>query len=231
MPPTSDRVAEILKSRVFAQFLGLREDETFEAKGAKPYDFGTEAGRYELAKDTSALANAEGGVLIVGLATQQSPNAATDEVTALELFPEADFPVSRVCGIIREYVYPEPKGLNVYWAEYEGESGLGVGVISIPGQNADAKPFLVLRVTSSTAVMKAVVFGYARRVGEHAEPIEGKTLQRIMRNGMNTTARRLQELSDKVALLLDAQGGDAGAEREAHSRSLIDAKFADIFGA
>ena len=68
-------IKTILDTRQFAALIGLDEDTWLEAKGRNPYDFTTPAGRYELAKDASAFANAEGGILLVGLTTAPAADA------------------------------------------------------------------------------------------------------------------------------------------------------------
>jgi len=80
-----ESIKAILDARQFDALIGLDENTWLEAKGRVPYDFGTPAGRYELAKDTAAFANAEGGILLVGLATAPAPDAKTESLSAFAL--------------------------------------------------------------------------------------------------------------------------------------------------
>jgi hypothetical protein len=57
---TRDTISEILKARTLSALKGLKEDQRFDAKRAAGYDLATGAGGFELAKDVSTLANAEG---------------------------------------------------------------------------------------------------------------------------------------------------------------------------
>jgi hypothetical protein len=77
-----ESIKTILDTRQFAALIGLDEDTWLEAKGRNPYDFATPMGRYELAKDVTAFANAEGGILLVGLTTALAPDAKTERITA-----------------------------------------------------------------------------------------------------------------------------------------------------
>jgi predicted HTH transcriptional regulator len=76
-------IKTILDNRQFDLLIGQEEDTWFEAKGRNPYDFTTPAGRYELAKDVSAFANADGGILVVGLATAPLADVQKERVTAI----------------------------------------------------------------------------------------------------------------------------------------------------
>lgn len=116
-----ERIEQILKSGDFSQFIGMEEDSLLEVKSA-PYDLATPEGRYELAKDVSAFANAGAGYLIIGLATKRPQNALVDVVDSLTLIPEAAFPVPKYAGVIREYSHPEIKGLAIDWMKANGEA-------------------------------------------------------------------------------------------------------------
>ncbi|MFZ2961291.1 MAG: RNA-binding domain-containing protein [Candidatus Ozemobacteraceae bacterium] len=69
----------------FAKFIGLKENLWFEAKGSAAYDFTKLHDILEFAKDVSAFANAEGGILIIGLRTEKQTDEQVDVVTTLDL--------------------------------------------------------------------------------------------------------------------------------------------------
>ena len=77
----------VLASGAFSEFIGRKEDLHFEAKDAKPHDLGLPSGRFELAKDVSAFANADGGYLVVGLEHERLPAEDVEQVRGLELIP------------------------------------------------------------------------------------------------------------------------------------------------
>src|SRR5712692_9637747 len=135
-------IKTILDTRQFNNLIGQDEDAWFEAKGKNPYDFATPVGRYELAKDVSAFANADGGILIVGLTTAPVAEMRTERVTALDLCTQAEFDVAQYQGLIREYLYPGIKDLNVYWTPVDQGATQGLGIIEIPAQSAKLKYFL-----------------------------------------------------------------------------------------
>jgi predicted HTH transcriptional regulator len=106
-----ESIKTILDSHAYDALIGLEEDTWLEVKGRNPYDFATPEGRFELAKDVSAFANADGGILIVGLTTVRSPAAKTERITAHELCTPDEFTVEQYRGLIKEHVYPTIKDL------------------------------------------------------------------------------------------------------------------------
>jgi predicted HTH transcriptional regulator len=75
-----ESIKAILDGGQFSALIGLDEDTSLEAKRGNSYDFATPTGRYELAKDVSAFANAEGGILLIGLTTVVPADAKTDRI-------------------------------------------------------------------------------------------------------------------------------------------------------
>src|SRR5690349_10757351 len=120
------RIRSILEGGNFDSFVGLLEDLHFEAKNSTPYDLDTEKGRYELAKDVSALANSEGGYIVIGLHDERLTDQRTDRVRALDLFAEATLSVTQILGVIKDYVYPAIKNLEIRWVASASDSARGV---------------------------------------------------------------------------------------------------------
>lgn len=82
----------MLAHRRFSALIGRNEDLWFEAKQNHEFDFaGNVRHRFELSKDVSALANSQGGFLLIGLRTEPVAEEHTDRVTELDLLPAADF--------------------------------------------------------------------------------------------------------------------------------------------
>jgi hypothetical protein len=198
-------IKNILEARQFQTLIGQDEDSWFEAKGSHPYDFTTPAGRYELAKDVSSFANAEGGFLIVGLITTPLAEMQTERVTAYDLCTQEEFDVAQYQGLIREYVYPRIKDLNVYWTAVNEEVTQGLGVIEIPAQSPKSKYFLTVKVVEAGTQIRQVVFGLAKRTNNANDPLTVAELYWLMQNGKQTVPQTLARLEDKIDELIQAQ--------------------------
>src|SRR5688500_16517413 len=139
-----EHITTIIASGDFTQFIGMAEDTVLEVK-RQPYDLDTAADRYELAKDASALANSGGGYILVGLTTRREADREIDIVDALSLIAAPAFPVAQCEGVIANHVFPLIDGLVVTWRQATGSND-GLGVILVPPQHEDRKPFIIAKV-------------------------------------------------------------------------------------
>jgi predicted HTH transcriptional regulator len=206
-------IKAILDTRQFDNLIGQDEDSWFEAKGNNPYDFATPVGRYELAKDVSAFANADGGILIVGLATTPVAEVRTERVCALDLCTQEGFDAPQYLGLIREYVHPAIKELNVYWTPVNSEATQGLGVIEVPAQSAKQKYFLIAKVVEAGTQIKQIVFGLAKRTNSANDPLTIVDLYRHMQDGKQTVPQTLARLEEKIDGLIQAQAHPATPEQ------------------
>jgi hypothetical protein len=76
----------LLDARAFDGFIGARESQTVEFK-REPYRLAHENQKFELAKDVAALANGQGGVLLIGLATRRESETPLDIVASVQTIP------------------------------------------------------------------------------------------------------------------------------------------------
>src|SRR5262245_55612463 len=101
------RIAEIrniLSSGELERLVAFEEDDFLEAKGPRPYDLTTPKGRFELAKDVSAFANAGGGYLIIGVQHERMPTRSVEKIAALDLIERDSLDVDAVFGVINTHV-------------------------------------------------------------------------------------------------------------------------------
>jgi predicted HTH transcriptional regulator len=206
-------IKTILQTRQFDNLIGQDEDAWFEAKGRIPYNFANPAGRYELAKDVSAFANADGGILIVGLTTAPVAEMRTERVIAFDLCTQAEFDVAQHQGLIKEYVHPPIKDLNVYWTPVNQEATQGLGVIEVPAQSAKLKYFIIVKVVEAGTQIKQIVFGLAKRNNSANDPLTVAELYRHMQDGKHTVPQTLARLEEKLDDLIQAQAHPAARQQ------------------
>jgi hypothetical protein len=119
--------------------IGQREVQWLDGKGT-PYHLESDGQKLELAKDVAAFANARaGGVLVVGATTTKEP--AGDRITKISPFPQKLFDPARYHSIIGDRVFPAIDGLEVEAVTVS--AGQCLGVLFIPPQGEELKPFLV----------------------------------------------------------------------------------------
>lgn len=138
-----NKIRNILETNNFNEFLGLKEDDFFEAKGKDAYDLNLAKDRYELVKDVSSFANNKGGYLIIGLKTMPLVEENTDNVTTFDLFENNQVDIEKVKGVIKDNIFPKIKDLNIFWVESLENKKKGIIVIYIPEQNESDKFFII----------------------------------------------------------------------------------------
>jgi hypothetical protein len=200
-----ESIKAILDARAYGSLIGVEEDAWFEAKGRNPYDFGTPDGRYELGKDVSSFANAEGGFLVIGLTTTIVLGAKTERVSAHDLCIQAEFDAVQYQGLIKDYVHPAIRGLKVDWVPVNDQATHGLGVIEVPVQSPNHKYFLTARVVESGIQVKQIVFGIAKRNESANDPFNIADLHKQIQSGKNPVPQTLARLEQKLDGFIQSQ--------------------------
>ena len=99
-------ISRILSAGTSDALIGVAEDAFLEAKSIG-YDLDASAGRFELAKDVSAMANSGGGWILIGVATSRMPDTAIDVISSIVPIAEDSFRTQRCLGVLKDHVYPE----------------------------------------------------------------------------------------------------------------------------
>jgi len=184
MPKQLDtsQIVTILKSGDFDQLVGTIEDDHFECKG-EPYRIEDEHQKFELAKDVSALANAKGGIILIGAQTEKESTRATDVINRLRPFADAVVNVSQYEAIVRTWVYPPVKDIEIKWFEASQSPGLGLVAIIVSNQDQLWRPFLITRSIEPSGRVSTTLFGYAERGTGKSLPMSIQQLHTILRDG------------------------------------------------
>lgn len=132
-------VMNVIEAGYPSGLIGAIESEWLEAK-SQPWRFDTDFGKIELAQDVARLANAGGGVIVVGAATRKAEGVET--LTRVDGIRPEGFSPHRTRMIIDARVYPPVVGLTVRRVLIQG-SHLAIGYVRIPPQDPSTQPFLV----------------------------------------------------------------------------------------
>ncbi len=97
-----------------------------------------EHGKFELAKDVAAFANADGGIIILGVATTKAGHVES----ASKILPLGAGTVSAQSyrAVLTHRIHPPPAGIEIFAVPTHGGE---LWVVSIPPQPPELKPFLV----------------------------------------------------------------------------------------
>jgi hypothetical protein len=156
--------------------IGAPESSWLEVK-SQDYFLSSAAERIKLAQDVARFANAEGGLLVLGLRTSQSNGV--DVISRVTPLPMPARSVARYRGIIDTHVYPFVRALDVFSVPCgNGE----LIVISIPSQSEDDKPFVVHGNLGSIMdnKVKGQFVSIVQRRGDGAEYLSGPAIHGLL---------------------------------------------------
>jgi hypothetical protein len=182
MPHDAQRLLSWLDDGQFERIVGVEESSHIEFKG-EPYRLQVLYGRHELAKDVTALANAHGGVIIVGVRTKKHEVHPVDVASEIREIPSNRIDVQQHYNILSEWVYPVPTDIAITWHPSRNCEDQGLLSILVLPQAESLRPFLVKRAMLEETI-KGTLVGYFERHESSANPAAIEEIQQLMRDGL-----------------------------------------------
>ncbi len=203
----------------FDKFIGTAESPWFEAK-EQPYVLKEDKQRLEFAKDVSAMANAGGGLIVLGLATQKSPTEALESVFEIKPFPESLVNQQQLWDILRDWVYPALDWVAVksYSAGEEGKRKCVVAIIVAGERAAQEGPHVVVRGLGEYGGDGGKLIAFFERKGDRVPPMVPARVQQLLASGQQFQALR-SRIESIEAFIARIEGNKA---REAQRATLND---------
>src|SRR5215469_10027396 len=128
---TVEEILEILKSSKFDALIGSIESANLEAKGI-PYQLSAgDPQKHELAKDVAALANANGGIILLGFRTAKNPNTAEESIDACRPFERTLIDIDQYRNVLQAWIYPPVHSVQIDYYPDTVASGKGVAAIVV----------------------------------------------------------------------------------------------------
>jgi|GEM_PF-2689211 len=91
----------------------------------------TTGAKFELAKDVAALANDQGGSIVLGFKETKDPTRGVSTASSAPLIRSAAFDASHYKDVIQNNIYPSPRNVTIKWYGSQNPSR-GVLVIHVP---------------------------------------------------------------------------------------------------
>ena len=174
----------IIEKCEFDTLKGKCESEFFDCKTVG-YKLSEEEEKYELAKDVSSFANANGGFIFIGINTKKNEFRDCDEIRKICAFEQGKCKKSQYSDVVRTWIYPSINGINFKWYLIDENSDKGIFIIKIPVQRKDLKPFLIKRTPKESGGISTVLFGYSERKQDRSLSKKVEELQVLLRDGLN----------------------------------------------
>lgn len=162
--------------------LGTAEAGWVEFK-RQPYDLDRPAGKFELAKDVAAMANANGGVIVIGVATSSPPHEVLEVASEIRPFAKELGRVDAMKGVLKDWVVP-PQRPSLSW--FESAPGLGqfLLVVTVQPLPERERPALVSRTVDEDGRARTRTFGLPVRRGDDTNWLTADHVRLLIRDGM-----------------------------------------------
>ncbi|HLZ13130.1 MAG TPA: RNA-binding domain-containing protein [Candidatus Acidoferrum sp.] len=212
----------LVKAKVEARdpnsFVGSFEGLLLDAK-LIPYNLDEPDQRYELAKDVSAFANADGGFILLGFdEDREDPTRSRPVVKSVNPFPAERLPIGNYYGMLKHYIHPEIEGLVIHWLPDSTNPLNGVGIIEVPPQLQERKYFLISNVVENGEEIGQIVFGLVQRVDDNNQPMTRTDLYNLMQHGKHEVPTLLRQMDGKIDALLRHETSQATGSQSAKTR-------------
>jgi hypothetical protein len=221
---TPEQILELLHDRRDDELIGLEESTTFDAK-SESYRLDDAKSKWELAKDVSAMANASGGLLLVGARTEIVATSLVERVSAIRPVQSSFINEEKIRSAIKNMVFPS---INLYvevhrFVRDDDKVMLAIHVRRPPD---DDLPVLVASratITVGDRTHEIEAFALARRVGAGTEWDQGAKVWSDIRDGRLARRNLMLQASptppvgeERLSERLDVLLGHVGVQDHAY---------------
>lgn len=189
---TIKEIKEILVSGEFESLIGKIENQSFECKKA-PYILENQKHKQELSKDIAGMANADGGVILLGVKTEKNEIHFGDEVVKIRCFSQDSVNHQDYINIINTWIYPNIINVEIEWFKSATDETKGIIAIITPSQPVSLKPFLLTKVYDENEKLTEISFGYCERKRDNVESLNIERLHSIIKDGL-----RFDEINQRI---------------------------------
>src|ERR1035437_8510070 len=161
-------VMEKLEAHDFDALIGVIESEWLDAKET-PYHLDSPKQKLELAKDVAAMANASGGITVIGFDCEKLPTTAGERICKVCQFPVSLIDPSKYNQVLADMMHPAPHGVSV--RVFEVHNGKGVAAVVVDAAVMTEKPYLVGKMLDESDISIGSYFGYFERKRDAIPPI------------------------------------------------------------
>jgi hypothetical protein len=179
---STQQVLDILHNGNFEDLIGTIENEVIDFKG-NLYQLNSTKEKLELAKDVSAFANANGGIILMGVGTSITQEHPRETIDKIRPFGRNMINTQQYEDIIADWIYPKPS-CEVNWAPSSHEQNKGIAYISIPESTTHKKPFLVNKILDENDKVLGNIVGFFQRKGDKVDHMSAEELHHMLKDGL-----------------------------------------------
>jgi hypothetical protein len=161
---TPIEVVVIARSDRFSELLGVRESDQVDFKSGS-YDLDSKRGKRDLAADVASLANARGGVIVLGVGTAVHQSERVEVASEFVGIRPGSVNRDRYLKVLREHVAPLVRdvSVDVIDSQTSSERKHLFGLITVGAQYEHDKPFIVERIVGDGEETVSHAVGWPER--------------------------------------------------------------------
>ncbi len=189
--------------------LGTPESSWVDFKDPRAYPLDTETSKWELAKDVAAMANADGGLLVIGIYAKKGPHDTHEMASDLRPFSKTTYKIDQLRSVIASWLTPS-QTVGMDWFPETPGSDLHYLVITVkPVPEAD-RYVLTMKADFDGGKIKPAI-GVPVRAGDGTRWLSADEIYRLVNDGW----RRRREDGAHRASTLPAAFLRVGAQSRA----------------
>jgi len=160
--------------------VGTPEGPRIEFKQPPSYELEHDSGKWELAKDVAAMANAEGGLIVIGVATMKDPAIAGDVASAVDPC-KSPYDLGQVKSVLSSWLFPpQTVGLAVFpVADGSAKHLLVITVAPV----LERERYVMIRKTEMDNGKYRNAVAVPLRVGDDTRWLSAEELYRLLNDG------------------------------------------------
>lgn len=225
---TVEQIKAILDRGNFDELITAVEDDQIECKSA-PYQLNEAHQKQELAKDVSGFANANGGVILIGVRTERSPMHFGDEIKEIRPFPRRLVDPNQYQAIIRSWIYPAPQQVDIRWFPSVVDREKGIMAIIIPDQIMTRRPFLIKRTVDDRGKCVEVVFGYVERQRANVNALKVEEIHALIKDGLrfDQVHQQYEDIQEMLQELIETQRAEGHVISLTNADELLNSRISE----
>ncbi|MFF4557916.1 helix-turn-helix domain-containing protein [Streptomyces sp. NPDC001422] len=183
------RIIALLAGGQVDEILGTPESEWVDFKTAGlngPYDLSTDKGKFELAKDVAAFANAGGGLIVCGFKAKRRPSDLHEAAQKATPFAKSLVNTDTYKDVITEYVRPLID-VAFHWFNDATSPDLGYFVVEVQAVPESARWALVTRTLSEDGRLVKGGVAIPRRHGDKTPYLTSDEVYQLVNAGQRRT--------------------------------------------
>jgi len=209
----------IVRAGNLGDLVGARETDQVDFKSAS-YNLDLDKDKQDLIADVAELANARGGVLVLGVKTVVHANEKVEVAASVPGFKAGLVAEERYRKVLQTHIAPLVRDIRFHFADVvtDEEQARQIAVIEVSAQHEYDKPFFVDRLLGDQGQRMSHAIAWPERSGDGTHWHPKERVQQLVAAGLRSQTQfsvepQDQEPAEEMAAAFEAAGVAEGSAR------------------